>query len=310
VGGTWAQAAAVPQARTEVSVATDGARIYLAGGFREAPGGVEAPREVHRYDPGTDRWTTPTLLPQGVNHAGMVYVAGRLFLVGGFQATTFTPTSAVRVWNPATGAWSAGAPLPTPRGALAVVVLDGKIHAIGGNAANAAALDPDEHNPALDGSSVGTHEVYDPATDTWTRLAPLPTGRNHLAAAVLNGRIHAVGGRVGNSFTLTVHEVFDPATGAWVSAPPIPTGRSGIAAASLDGHIYVFGGETVGVVDRTFDDVERYDPTSQSWVALTPMPTPRHGLGAAALNGRIHVLAGGPQPGFAFSAANEVLIPD
>lgn len=309
VAGTWTAAAVLPQARTEVSVATDGASIYLAGGFRQVGSGVDAPREVFRYDPVSDRWTTPTLLPQGVNHAGMAFVAGRLFVVGGFQGTSFTPTSAVRIWNPATGSWTGAAPLPTPRGALAVVVRDGRIHAIGGNAPNAGALDPDEHSPALDGSSVGTHEVYDPGTNTWTRLAPMPTGRNHLAAAVVDGRIHAVGGRVGNSFTLTVHEVFDPSTGVWVSGPPIPTGRSGIAAAALDGRLYVFGGETIGTVERTFDEVERYDPLNQSWFALPRMPTPRHGLGAAVVDGRIYVMAGGPLPGFAFSAVNEVLLP-
>jgi N-acetylneuraminic acid mutarotase len=37
------------------------------------------------------------------------------------------------------------------------------------------------------------HE-YDPASGRWQRLAPLPTVRGALAAAVLDGKIYAVGG--------------------------------------------------------------------------------------------------------------------
>ncbi|MFQ5350211.1 MAG: hypothetical protein ACE5EG_07205, partial [Thermoanaerobaculia bacterium] len=40
--------------------------------------------------------------------------------------------------------------------------------------------------------------VYDPQADEWTSLAPLPTGRNHLAAGALDGRILAAAGRIGD----------------------------------------------------------------------------------------------------------------
>jgi N-acetylneuraminic acid mutarotase len=195
--------------------------------------------------------------------------------------------------------------MPTPRGAAALAVLDGRIHFIGGNAANADSLGH-EHNVGDDNSSVGTHEVYDPATDQWTERASMPTPRNHLGAAVLDGRIHTVAGRVGGNMTLTPHEVYDPATDAWSAAPPVPTGRSGIAVVALAGHLYVFGGES----SRTFDEAERYDPATATWAALPPMPTARHGLGAAVFGTDIHVLSGGPSPGFAFSTAHEVLSTD
>jgi hypothetical protein len=38
-----------------------------------------------------------------------------------------------------------------------------------------------------------------------------------------------------------------------------------------------------------------------------PRPAPRPRLGEAADGTVIHVIAGGPRPGFAFSAANEAL---
>lgn len=305
----WTARAPLPDPRTEVSVTTDGRLVYLAGGFGPAEGQrAGAPRALHVYDPEADRWSSPDSIPEGVNHAGLVHVDGRLYLVGGFREATFTPTGALRILDPETGRWTEGAPMPTPRGALAVAVLDGRIHAIGGNAEDAGALADDEHNVGADGSSVGTHEAYDPATDRWGRLAPAPTARNHLGAAVLGGRIHAVAGRVGDDFELTAHEVYDPATDTWSSAAPVPTGRSGIAVVVSAGRMYVFGGETFGDGGKTFDEAERYDPAAGAWELLPPMPTARHGLGAAAVGGEIFVVAGGPSPGFAFSDRNEVLV--
>jgi N-acetylneuraminic acid mutarotase len=304
----WHVRAPLPDERTEVSVTTDGRNVYVIGGFAEAAAQrATAPRGMHVYDPAADSWTTPDSIPEGVNHAGFVHHDGRLYIVGGFRENTFDPIGNVRIYDSASGRWSEGAPMPTPRGALAVVVLDGRIHAIGGNATAADALTEHEHHVGEDDSSVGTHETYDPATGTWTRLAPMPTARNHHGAAVLEGRIHVVAGRVGRNFEMTTHEVYDPATGTWTTASPVPTGRSGIAVVARAGRLYIFGGETFTGRARTFDDAERFDPATGTWQALPPMPTARHGLGAAVVADAIHVVAGGPGPGFAFSGTHEVL---
>jgi hypothetical protein len=36
-------------------------------------------------------------------------------------------------------------------------------------------------------------EAYDPAANRWTALAYVPTARDHLAAAAMDGRLYAVG---------------------------------------------------------------------------------------------------------------------
>jgi N-acetylneuraminic acid mutarotase len=308
----WQQRATMPEARTEVSVATDGRLVYLAGGFGEGSGSgqqASAPRTLYVYDPAADRWSSPGSIPEGVNHGGLVHLNGKLYLIGGFRENSFTPTGAVRIYDLAGRTWTEGAPMPTPRGALAAVVLAGRIHAIGGNAAEASSLDHREHGVSSDASSVGTHEVYDAASNTWTRRAPLPTPRNHLGAAVVNGKIHVVAGRVGGNFTMTTHETYDAAADSWTSSAAVPTGRSGIAVVEHQGHVYVFGGETSGQVSKTFAEAERFDPRTGAWESLPPMPTARHGLGAAAVGNAIYVISGGPRPGFAFSGVNEMLTP-
>jgi N-acetylneuraminic acid mutarotase len=132
--------------------------------------------------------------------------------------------------------------------------------------------------------------------------------RDHLAVAVAEGKIYAVGGRLRHSFgaNLDINEEYDPATDTWSARAPLPTTRSGLAAATLDGVIYAFGGEGP---DGTFDESEAYDPASDSWMNATAMPTARHGLGSAVVDGLIYVVAGGVSPGSSDSAANETFEP-
>jgi N-acetylneuraminic acid mutarotase len=296
VGGEWTQRAPLPDERTEVSVTSDGERIYLAGGFvRAGERRADAPRAVYAYDPAADAWSHVTDLPEGVNHAGLVHLDGRLYVVGGYRENTFEPIDTLRIFDLASQEWSTGSPLPTPRGAHATAILDGRIHAIGGRT----------HGRV----DVGAHEAYDPETDRWVSLAPLPTPRNHHAAAAIDGLIVVLAGRDDDSFELTVNEIYDPQADAWRSGAPVPTGRSGVAVAVLGRHVYLFGGETFVPRRRTFDEAERYDPRADTWETLPPMPTARHGLGAAALDGAVHVISGGPEAGFAFSDRNERLVP-
>jgi N-acetylneuraminic acid mutarotase len=310
VPARWESRAPVPDARTEVSVASDDSLVYLIGGYGRGEGRrPSAPRTMLVYDPAADRWTTAGEIPEGLNHASLAAVGGRLYIIGGFQGSSRSATGAVRIYDAAQRTWRDGASMPTPRGALAVAVLDGKIHAIGGNAATGVDLEPHDHGAAAEDRSVGTHEVYDPALDTWTRLEPMVTARNHLGAAAIAGKIHVVGGRVPGDMELTTHEIYDPATDTWEAGPPMPTGRSGIAVVAHRGRLYVFGGETVRRwSSRTFDEAERFDPTTGRWEVLSPMPTARHGLGAASLGEAIYVLSGGPKAGLTLSAANERLV--
>ena len=137
--------------------------------------------------------------------------------------------------------------------------------------------------------------VYDPLADLWTELPPLPTPREHLAAAALGGKLLVIGGRVqGPLRNLATLEVFDPEAGEWEGRTSMPTARSGLAAASFGELLLVFGGEIPGV----FQQNEVYDPVADSWFELTPMPVPRHGIGAAVAGNRIIVPGGATIAGF------------
>ncbi|MBM3598569.1 MAG: hypothetical protein FJX35_10175 [Alphaproteobacteria bacterium] len=288
--GSWSKGAAMPSQRSEIAAAEVGGKIYVVGGF-----GGELELEI--YDPATDRWSRGAAVPRSVHHAAAVGLNGKLYLIGGYEHHGWAPVAAVHEYDPATDRWRTRAPLPTARGALAAAVLDGRIHAVSGVGDVGGVW---RNTPA--------HEVYDPATDRWSALAPLPTPRDHHAVVASNGRIHALAGRVDGNYgrNLATHEAYDPATDRWEPRPPVPTARSGIAAADLSGKFYVVGGEST---EGTFPQVEGYDTRTNTWSSHAALPTARHGLAAVAVGGRIYVIAGGRTPGASASAANEIFAP-
>lgn len=289
--GRWESGAPMLTVRSEVAGAVVGDRIYIVGGLT-ATGVTDA---VEEYDPAANRWRLRARLPQPVHHPAAAALGGKLYVIGGFVVRAFIiwiATDAVYEFDPTTDRWRPRASLPTRRGALAAVSLDGKIYAVGGT----------------DIQDTGAFEVYDAAADTWQRLRPMPTPRNHLAAAVVDGRIYVFGGRAGGvPANVGATEVYDPTTSTWQERAPLPTPRSGIGAAAVGGKIYVLGGE-LGRPD-TYPENEEYDPAADHWASRAPMPTPRHGLAAVALQGRVYALSGGPRPGGHYSSATEIYVP-
>ncbi len=61
--------------------------------------------------------------------------------------------------------------------------------------------------------------------------------RGALAAAVLDGKIHAVGGVGSNGHNTPAHEIYDPASDRWTAAAPVPTARDHLAVVTAVGHV-------------------------------------------------------------------------
>jgi N-acetylneuraminic acid mutarotase len=288
--GRWAQLTPMPSERQEVAVVAYGGRVWVIGGLGSR---AEPVATVETYDPAQNLWETRASLPVPVHHPAAAVVGDRLFVIGGYTGgrVSWTPLESVYEFVPAREAWEPRAPMPTPRGALAVAVLAGRIHALGGGGEGVS----------------NAHEVYDPAANRWTHANAMPTARDHLAAVAFQGRVWALGGRasfMGEQYANV--EVYDPATDSWRTGVPLPAGRGGLAAVALADRILVFGGEAPL---RIFSATEMWEVAGQRWIAKEPMPTPRHGIGAVLIGDRVFVPAGGTQPGFAASTANEAYTP-
>ena len=127
----------------------------------------------------------------------------------------------------------------------------------------------------------------------WTRRADMPTAREGVRTAVVDGKIYAFGGFVGEWLgdAVPTVEVYDPRTNTWEKRADMPTPRARPSAHVIDGKVYVIGGYA-GHIQRSLDVTEVYDPRTDSWAKGAPMPTARGSHGAAVVDGKIYVVGG------------------
>jgi N-acetylneuraminic acid mutarotase len=196
--GSWTSRVPMPTARSGGGAAVIDGKIYVAGG--RPPRGAD----FAVYDPAADEWSGLPNLPTARNHLGVEAIGGKVYVAGGrFGAGVGSEMTAVlEVYDPATGAWTPAAPLPAPRAGVTAIAAAGCLYIIGG-----------EGNDADPRGIFAENEAYDPATDTWSVLTPMPTPTHGLTgAALINGQIYIPGGattRGGN--TGSVHnQVYQP----------------------------------------------------------------------------------------------------
>ena len=89
--------------------------------------------------------------------------------------------------------------------------------------------------------NIAVNEEYDPAADQWRALAPMPTARSGIAAAVSGGRVFIFGGE-STTGTFNLNEAYDPGKNVWTTMSPMPTARHGLGAAAVGDTIYVLSG--------------------------------------------------------------------
>ncbi len=194
------------------------------------------------------------------------------------------PILGVEKVNATEDSWTTLEPMPTPRSAFGVAVVDGKIYAIGGfNGSNYLAI----------------NEMYNPETDTWTTKQSMPTARHDFAIAVFQNKIYVIGGifdESGVDFSgyTGVNEVYDPQTDTWETMEPMPTARAGLDANVVGNKIYLIGGVKHGPVwpfdQGTAGLNEVYDPLTDSWSTNSPMPTSVGHSFSAVVDNKIYVM--------------------
>jgi N-acetylneuraminic acid mutarotase len=174
----------------------------------------------------------------------------------------------------ATGSWSTRASSGFKRQEVAYVQVGGKLYLAGGKS--------------------NVQQVYDPATNAWANVAPLPapTPLDHIQAAAVGGRIYYIGGltsypgpSVGSVY------IYDPASNTFTTGAPMPAGRDRGAGgvAVYDGKVYIAGGLHAGITVGWFDV---YDPATNTWASLPDLPHRRDHFQGAVVNDRFWAIGG------------------
>jgi hypothetical protein len=79
-----------------------------------------------------------------------------------------------------------------------------------------------------------------------------------LRAAVVNGKIYAIGGLDTSNVLSSTVEVYDPATDTWATAAPMLTARQYLGVADVNGLIYAVGGRSP--LGPLLNALEQYSP--------------------------------------------------
>lgn len=186
------------------------------------------------------------------------------------------------------GVWRTLSPLGVGRSHPAVSVYQDKIYSFGGG--------------GDDFKSLNLSEVYDPASDRWSQLAPMPTQRSGASAVTLGDAIYVLGGGFkkpdGRFKFLTTVEAYYPKDDRWEVKPSLLQPHDYPACTVLADKIYIIGGHhpdaTEGgpQTDPGFSFTERWDGRSDTWESVDPLPTPRFAASAVTVHKQLWVLGG------------------
>lgn len=188
--------------------------------------------------------------------------------------------------------WELKTQLPTERITFATAVVGHKIYLIGGTH-----YEDVKPNKAIRGPyGISTVEAYDTQTNTWQRVANMPTPRHAAKAAVVNGTIFVFGGwsaagdHALRKYPVSV-EAYNPRTDTWIQKQDMPVSRVVFDLGVVDGKIYIIGGVT-RIGGERIARVDVYNPATDTWVKGQEMPTPRERLGVGVVGNRMYAIGG------------------
>ncbi|MEP6639858.1 MAG: kelch repeat-containing protein, partial [Chloroflexota bacterium] len=193
----WSATETVPMGIGSATRLADGTVLVTGGG----PSGSSA----ERYDPTTGRWTATGTMTVGrpeysvtkdgsgwdpAGYTATLLLDGKVLVAGGRTSPPGTSRQTVvpnaELYDPDTGRWTTTGSMVHARvGHTATLLPDGKVLVVGG-----ATYHTDSSL-----SDLGSSEVYDPATGSWTAAGKLHDARAfHTATLLADGSVLIAGG--------------------------------------------------------------------------------------------------------------------
>jgi N-acetylneuraminic acid mutarotase len=250
---SWKSLAPLPTKRGAAVAVEVGGKIYVIGGATTVAGSkdpyftffgpslVLTTNEV--FDPATNKWESRRSMSVARNHAYAAAVNGKIYVIGGRTGHAFilsaTNTDVVEEYTPVSDTWSAPKErMPTPRSGGAWGADGRRIYVAGGEVTTKELV-----------GAFRAVEAYEPATNSWISLPPMPMPRHGIAGAVIGNELHLVSGRIQSAGALSFldprlevhtgqHDVLElnfffptPQMGAKKEEAPPSTGAKNVGAA-------------------------------------------------------------------------------
>uniref|UniRef100_A0A8P0TLK3 BACK domain-containing protein n=2 Tax=Canis lupus familiaris TaxID=9615 RepID=A0A8P0TLK3_CANLF len=263
----WGRLPALPGARFRHGAASpQGRALYVCGG-QDFYGPANTLASTIRWDPGRGGWEEMAPLAQARSLFPLVALGGLLYALGGRSGDV--ALSSVEAYDPERDGWRPAPALPAPRFAHAATESEGRLYlsggcdGAGGYLASLLLYDPKQEKPGTLLSPMGearaghvmaalqgrlyvagglgdtgdllSLEAYDPRTDSWARLAPLPSPHVGAAGAALQGELLVLGGYSHRTYALShlVH-AYCPGLDRWLCLGTLPRPRAEMPACVLE----------------------------------------------------------------------------
>ncbi|XP_013364024.1 PREDICTED: kelch-like protein 33 isoform X2 [Chinchilla lanigera] len=242
-----------------------GSELYVCGG-QDFYSHCNTLASTLRWDPSQEDWEERAPLCQARSLFPLVALDGQLYALGGRH--NGVALNSVETYNPELNTWRSAPVLPAPRFAHAAAILEGRLYLSGGCSgaghylASLLHYDPKVEKPGALLSPMGipraghvmaalggrlyvagglgetgdllSFEAYEPRTNSWTHLAPLPSPHVGAAGAVLQGELLVIGGYSHRTYALShlIH-AYCPGLGRWLCLGTLPRPRAEMPACIL-----------------------------------------------------------------------------
>lgn len=243
---TWATTRGGIEGMHTNGVGTIGGRLYVTGGRTEGEF-FEFFKTTWAYNPATDRMTRKADLPKSIANGVTGVISGKLYVLAGACSMeadipgNCLPDGVDRQlyrYDPSTNTWAARRKSPREHTGGAGGVINGKFYVVGRFSTST--------------QSRADLDVYDPRTNTWKTLAPMPAGGDgRLVAAVLRNKLHVLAAKsLGGGAVAVSHYVYNPVNNTWQKRASPPAGGELVQVTLNDrGHLLLVhhpfsGGQT------------------------------------------------------------------
>jgi hypothetical protein len=247
-GTTWTARAPIPVRHAQSRGASVGTKIYVPGGFNSVD--FSGPiNNMQIYDTVADSWTQGMVLPAARSGVATAAFNGLIYVISGY-ATGFVPTTTVYIYDPVANSYTTGAPMPVGQGNVPGVLLNGEIYVVGG------------------GTAPGAQFAYNPSTNMWRTIAPLPT-TNGLCQS---GNGFGLGGKlwITGCLGLPINQqvwTYDPVSDTWTPGAQYNVDHQGPGATLFNGRGFVVGGGAAVGGSTAVESIGLCGPTAVSAVS-------------------------------------------
>ena len=187
---TYSRMPDLPLARAAGQLAYLGGKLHYFGGTNLARTADVGEHWALDLSTPTAGWVARASLTNARHHMGVAVVGAQIYAIGGQHAhdAGLTTQDDVHAYDPVADVWRQRADLPRAIGHISssAFAMDGRIVVLGGEVA---------HN-----SVIADTYAYDPVTNGWTALTPLPSPRRSGVADAIDGVLYYTTGQSSTTF--------------------------------------------------------------------------------------------------------------